>query len=132
MGGVNTNSPSPTARLATLSKLIETTFAAFLDPVPSRETCRNILDSAQVPRFKCNATAKRGGGPCYYSVSAVEKLLRSRLLPGTVSSIRRFRGVSRSGVRRAELAHSRGWRYDSADCPRDYIRRTPVCRRGER
>ena len=67
---------SPTARLATIDQLIETTIPVFLAPAPSRETLRAWFDRAQVPRFKCNPLAKRGGGPVYYQVAAVEKLLR--------------------------------------------------------
>lgn len=69
------------ARLATLDRLRETTVAVYLDPVPSRDTVREMLDKAGIPRFKANPTAKRGGGLVYYSVSAVEKLLRARTLP---------------------------------------------------
>jgi hypothetical protein len=70
------------ARLATLDQLLQTTLPAFLDPVPSRDTLRTWLDAAKVPRFKSNPTAKRGGGPCYYQVAGVEKLLRNRTFPG--------------------------------------------------
>ena len=69
------------ARLATLDQLIETLIPAFLAPPPSRETLRDWFDSARIPRFKSNPTARRGGGPVYYSVSAVEKFLQSRTLP---------------------------------------------------
>lgn len=68
------------ARNATLDQLIPW-LANHLSPVPSKETLRNWFDAAGVPRFKSNPTAKRGGGPCYYSVAAVEKLLRSRTMP---------------------------------------------------
>ncbi len=74
-------------RLATLDKLMETTIAMFMDPVPGRDTIRDWLDMAKVPRFKANPLAKRGGGPCYYDVSAVEKLLRGRMMPGKASSL---------------------------------------------
>ena len=67
------------ARLATLDKLLETTIPAFFDPPPSRETLREWFDKAQIPRLKSNPTAKRGGGTVFYSVPAVEKLLRSRI-----------------------------------------------------
>ena len=70
-----------TARLATLDRLRETTIRQFLDPVPSRETLRAQFDAANIPRFKSNPLAKRGGGPVFYSVSAVEKFLRGRMLP---------------------------------------------------
>ena len=55
---------------------------AHLDPVPSAETLRIWFDRERVPRFKSNPSAKRGGGPVYYSVLHVERLLRDRLLPG--------------------------------------------------
>ena len=70
------------ARLATLEELAKTTIPAFLSPVPSGSTLRAWFDSAKIPRFKSNPLAKRGGGPVYYSTSAVEKFLRSRTLPG--------------------------------------------------
>ena len=76
-----TDNASLTARLATLDQLIETKLPLFLDPVPSRETLRNWFDAAGIPRFKANPSALRGGGPCFYSVAAVEKFLRARTLP---------------------------------------------------
>ncbi len=69
------------ARLATLDQLIASTLPNFISPIPTRETLRNWFDAAKVPRFKANPTARRGGGPVFYSVSAVEKFLRSRTLP---------------------------------------------------
>jgi hypothetical protein len=69
------------ARLATLEQLEKTTLPLFLDPIPTRETLRAWFDAAGVPRFKTNPTARRGGGPVWYSVAAVEKFLRSRTLP---------------------------------------------------
>ncbi|MGD1084695.1 MAG: hypothetical protein ABSA47_08095 [Verrucomicrobiota bacterium] len=69
-----------TARLANLDQLIQTTLPNFISPVPSRETLRNWFDAAKIPRFKANPTARRGGGPVFYSVAAVEKFLRSRTL----------------------------------------------------
>lgn len=68
-------------RLATLSELRKTTLAAFIAPIPTDETLRNMFDAAGIPRFKANPTAKRGGGSCYYSVAGVEKFFRSRTLP---------------------------------------------------
>ena len=68
------------ARLATLDELEKTILPVFLSPIPSRETLRSWFDAAKIPRFKNNPSAKRGGGPCYYSVSAVEKLMRSRTM----------------------------------------------------
>lgn len=69
-------------RHATLDVLLETTIPLFLSPPPSRETLRDWFDRARIPRFKANPLARRGGGPVYYSVAAVEKFLRSRTLPG--------------------------------------------------
>jgi len=71
---------TPRARLATIDRLRETTLPLFLDPVPGRDALREMFDAAGVPRLKANPLAKRGGGHVYYSVSAVEKLLRSRTL----------------------------------------------------
>lgn len=72
------------ARLATIDQLLETVIPVFLNPPPGKDALRNWLDSARVPRFKANPLAKRGGGPCYYSVAAVEKLLRTYTVPGQV------------------------------------------------
>jgi hypothetical protein len=66
------------ARLATLDELKQTTIPAFFSPVPSDETLRNWFLAAKVPYFKANPVALRGGGPIYWSVSGVEKFLRSR------------------------------------------------------
>jgi hypothetical protein len=71
-----------TARLATIAQLRKTTLAVFIDPVPSSETLRAWFDQANIPRFKSNPSAKRGGGPCFYSVAGVEKFFRSRLIAG--------------------------------------------------
>lgn len=70
------------ARLATIDVLRKTTLAAFLDPVPPRHTIREWFKAARIPVFKQNPLAKKGGGACYYSVSAVEKFLRARLIGG--------------------------------------------------
>jgi hypothetical protein len=78
------NNNNPPARAATINQLLEITVPVFLSPPPSRETLRNWLDTANIPRFKANPLAKRGGGPAYYSVAAVEKFLRTRLM-GKVS-----------------------------------------------
>ena len=74
------NSVCQTARLATLDELLKTTVRLYFNPPPARDTLRAWLDAAKVPRFKSNPTAKRGGGPCYYQVSAVEKLFRARTM----------------------------------------------------
>ncbi len=68
------------ARLATLDELIKTTIANFLTPVPHPDTLRNWFDAANIPRFKSNPTAKRGGGTVFYSVPAVEKFFRGRTM----------------------------------------------------
>jgi len=70
-----------TARLATLDQLVQTLIPAYLTPVPSHETLRDWFDTARIPRFKANPAAKRGGGPVFYSVVAVEKFLQTRTLP---------------------------------------------------
>ena len=72
----NQSSVPVNARLATLARLRETTLPLYLDPVPGRDSLRQMFDAAGIPRFKTNPSAKRGGGFCYYSVSAVEKFLR--------------------------------------------------------
>jgi len=81
------NKFNPTARLASLDGLLETIIPAFLNPPPSRETLRDWFDEARIPRFKANPSAKRGGGPVYYSVAAVEKFLQSRTLPCRLPAI---------------------------------------------
>jgi hypothetical protein len=68
----------PKARLATLGELRPTLLAAYLNPVPPVKTLRIWFKSAGIPRLKANPAAKRGGGPAYYSVAAIEKFLRSR------------------------------------------------------
>lgn len=65
-------------RLATLDALIENVVPLFISPIPSRDTLRDWFDAANIPRFKANPTAKRGGGTVFYSVPAVEKFFRSR------------------------------------------------------
>ena len=71
---------SQTARLATLDQLIVALLAVHFNPVPSKRTLRDWFDAAGVPRFKSNPVAKRGGGLVFYSVSAVEKLIRDRTM----------------------------------------------------
>jgi hypothetical protein len=68
-----------TARSATLPELQRNLIPLFLQPTPKAATLRNWFKT--IPQFKFNPLAKRGGGPVYYSVSAVEKFLRSRTLP---------------------------------------------------
>jgi hypothetical protein len=71
----------PTARLASLEQLVKTLIPAYLTPTPSHETLREWFDAARIPRFKANPAARRGGGPVFYSVAAVEKFLQKRTLP---------------------------------------------------
>jgi hypothetical protein len=76
----NPKQPSA-ARLATLEQLVQTLIPAYLTPTPSHETLREWFDTARIPRFKANPAARRGGGPVFYSVAAVEKFLQTRTLP---------------------------------------------------
>ena len=69
------------ARLATLAELRKNLLPTYLAPIPHDDTMRAWLDEANVPRLKTNPHAKRGGGVVYYSVSAVEKMLKN-LVPG--------------------------------------------------
>ena len=77
----NNMKETPTARLATLDELVQTLIPAYLSPTPSHETLREWFDAARIPRFKANPAARRGGGPVFYSVAAVEKFLETRTLP---------------------------------------------------
>lgn len=72
--------PNGSARLATLAVLRETLLINFLNPVPSTETLRDWFNRAGIPKFKSNQAARRGGGPCFYSIPAVEKFLRQRTI----------------------------------------------------
>jgi hypothetical protein len=80
------NTSAGSARLATITEL-RPMVAAHLAPVPCDQTLRAWFDDHHVPRFKANPRARRGGGPVYYSVPAVEKLLRHRLLPGRLAPV---------------------------------------------
>ena len=76
-----------TARLATIEQLLETVIPAFLSPPPTKHTLRYWFKVANIPRFKANPLARNGGGTAYYSVAAIEKLLRSRTLsPGDIKA----------------------------------------------
>ena len=72
--------------MATLDQLRQTLLPSYLTPVPSRERLRVWFDDARIPRFKANPAARHGGGPVFYSVSAVEKFLQSRILPPATPS----------------------------------------------
>jgi hypothetical protein len=71
-------------RAATLEKIHSDIACNFIDPVPTKDTLRDWFDNARIPRFKANPTAKRGGGPCFYQLSAVEKFFRARMMPSGV------------------------------------------------
>ena len=70
----------------TLPELTVHVLPNFIQPVPSKETLRSWFDRARVPRIKNNPGARRGGGPTYYSVSHIEKLLRGQALPGRITT----------------------------------------------
>lgn len=65
--------------LATLKKLRETVLKELLTPVPCNETLRAWFDEAEIPRLKANHGAKRGGGPVYYSVAHIVKLIKEKI-----------------------------------------------------
>lgn len=66
------------ARLATIEALRSDFLPKHLDPVPSTKTLHAWFKRANVPFFKANPAARGGGGQIFYSVSAVEKLIRRR------------------------------------------------------
>jgi len=77
---MDTNLPQR-ARLATLDELLRDVVPNHISPPPLRDTFRAWLDRANIPRFKTNMAARRGGGVCFYSVSHVEKLLTRTVAP---------------------------------------------------
>ena len=77
---MKTTEQKVSAQLATLDDLLKDRIPLFVSPVPTKATLRSWFDAAKIPRFKANPVAKRGGGPCFYSVPAVEKLFRSKNL----------------------------------------------------
>jgi hypothetical protein len=78
------------AQFATLQTIKTDILPIYLAPqdVPTDETLRAWFDTAKVSRVKTNPAAVRGGGTVYYSVRAIEKYLRSRLLPGRVPPLK--------------------------------------------
>lgn len=68
-------------RLATLEAIHKELLPQHIQPVPCLATVRRWLDREKVPRIKTNPAAHRGGGLVYYSVPAVEKLLRGAFIP---------------------------------------------------
>ena len=77
--GLNTKLVSP--RLAPLAVLRREVLPGFMSELPSDETLRDWFRRGHVPAFKCNPSAKRGGGRVHYDVSAVEKLLKRMIRP---------------------------------------------------
>jgi len=65
-----------TAKYATLGELRNTILAEYIQPIPSNETLRAWFDDANIPRIKTNRCAKRGGGPVFYSVAAIEQMFK--------------------------------------------------------
>lgn len=74
-------------RLASLKVIKSDILPNYITPLPTDPTLHSWFDRAGIPKLKCNPTAKRGGGTVYYSVSAIEKLLRSRMTLTTGRSI---------------------------------------------
>jgi hypothetical protein len=74
---IDNASSSIRARAATLGELRKNVIPLYIAPIPCNGTLRAWFDRDKVPRFKAGVSAKRGGGPVFYSVAAVEKLLRS-------------------------------------------------------
>lgn len=79
MSPMNATENPSNVRAASLDELLKDVVPNFLKPVPKRDTFRDWLDRAGIPRFKQNPTAARGGGVCFYSVPHVEKFLRNRM-----------------------------------------------------
>lgn len=69
----------PAARAASLEQILSEVVPLYLSPAPSKHTLRVWFDAAKIPRFKANVTARRGGGPIFYSVAGVEKFFRQRI-----------------------------------------------------
>lgn len=74
-------------RLATLDNLLQSVIPELLSPPPSRATLRAWLDAWQVPRFKANPSAVKGGGVVFYSIPHVQRMIRTRTLAGRLSSL---------------------------------------------
>jgi hypothetical protein len=79
------NTTKQRARLATLDELRENILPVHIAPLPCAATLRRMLDRHGVRRLKANPTARGGGGPCYYCVADVEKMLQKSLLPGRLA-----------------------------------------------
>lgn len=74
-------------RLASIEIIKRDILPNYIQPIPSTPTLRTWFDGAEIPKLKCNPKAKRGGGTVFYSVAAIEKLLRSRMTLTTGRSI---------------------------------------------
>ena len=71
-----------TARMETVPELLDGVVKMYLNPPPKPATFRQWLKRGRVPCFKSNPAAERGGGTCWYSVAAVERLLAQRTMKG--------------------------------------------------
>lgn len=69
--------PTQNVRFATLSELRSNILPNFISPVPSVETLRGWFRRARVGQWKCNPSARHGGGVVYYKVADVERMLRN-------------------------------------------------------
>lgn len=74
----NPQAPVTHVRLASMQELRSTFLPNFFSPVPPAETLRDWF--AHLPQFKANPVAKRGGGRIFYSIPAVERFIRSRII----------------------------------------------------
>jgi hypothetical protein len=64
------------ARMMTTNELLTRVFPNFISPVPTKRALAEMLHRHRIPFWKSNVAAARGGGPVYWQVSAVERLLR--------------------------------------------------------
>lgn len=63
------------ARMMSLERLKDEVLPLFLDPLPADKTLRAWFAKAKVKTKQANQHAQRGGGPIYYAVADVEKML---------------------------------------------------------
>lgn len=71
-----------TPRLATLARIKSDVLPGYFDELPSDETLRNHFRAAGIPFIKRNRAAKRGGGPVFWEISAIERYLKAQLKSG--------------------------------------------------
>jgi hypothetical protein len=69
-----------TARMAWLDVIQKEVVPQFIQPTPCRAPLKKRFKN--LPRFKSNPCAKRGGGTLFYNVAGVERFLKQRTLPG--------------------------------------------------